>query len=108
MVQGGLLIAHSGSVHGDGEAPGGGSYLRQGAGTGSPGSPDLETAAVENQRRVLEKGFCPKGFCKCIKCPPFEVLEFDEKTVGLMCLLSIHRGIVPDEVFNHKCRPLKM
>ena len=28
--------------------------------------------------------------------------------MGLMCLLSIHRRIVPDEVFNHKCRPLKM
>ena len=41
--------------------------------------------------------------------PPFEVLEFVDKTVkGLMCLLSIHRRTVPDEVFNHKCRPLKM
>ena len=49
------------------------------------------------------------GDCKCIKCPPLEVLEFDDKTVkGLMCLLSIHRRTVPDEVFNHKCRPLKM
>src|SRR4051812_30090627 len=62
MVQAGLLTTHPGSVHGDGEAPGGGSSLRQGAGTGSPGSPDLETAATAKQRRVLEKGFCPEGF----------------------------------------------
>ena len=28
-----------------------------------------------------------RGDCKCIKCPPLEVLEFDDKTVkGLMCL----------------------
>ena len=50
MVQGGLLTAHSGSVHGDGEAPGGESSLRQGAGAASPGSPDLETAAAAVQR----------------------------------------------------------
>src|SRR4051812_14698805 len=49
------------SVHGGGEAPGGQSSLRQGAGTGSPGSPDLETAAAE-QRGDHEKGFCPRGF----------------------------------------------
>ena len=61
MVQGGLLTAHPGSVHGDGEAPGGESSLRQGAGTGSPGSPDLETAAAE-QRADREKGFYPRGF----------------------------------------------
>ena len=47
MVRGGLLMSHPGSVHGDGEAPEGGSSLRQGAGTGSPNSPDLETAAAE-------------------------------------------------------------
>ena len=47
MVQGGLLTAHPGSVLGDGEVPGGGSSLRQGAGTGSPGSPNLESAAAE-------------------------------------------------------------
>ena len=62
MVQGGLLTAHPGSVHGDGEAPEGGSSLRQGAGTGSPGSPDLETAAAAEQRGDREKGFCPEGF----------------------------------------------
>src|SRR3954467_4932027 len=43
MVQGGLLTAHPGSVHGDGKALGGESSLRQGAGTASPGCPDLET-----------------------------------------------------------------
>ena len=42
MVQGGLLMSHPGSVHVDGEAPGGGSSLRHGAGLGSPNSPDLE------------------------------------------------------------------
>ena len=62
MVQGGLLTAHPGGVHGDGEAPGGGSSLRQGVGTGSPHSPDLETTAAAKQRRDREKGFCPKDF----------------------------------------------
>ena len=62
MVQGGLLTAHPGGVHGDGEAPGGESSLRQGAGTGSPGSPDLETAAAAKQRGDREKGICSEGF----------------------------------------------
>ena len=62
MVQGGLLIAHSGSVHGDGEAPGGESSLRQGAGAASPGSPDLETAATGEQRRDWKNGFLFRGF----------------------------------------------
>ena len=40
--------------------------------------------------------------------PPFEVLEFDDKTVkGLMCL-CIHKRTIHEEVFNHRCRPLKM
>ena len=46
MVQGGLLTAHPVGVHGDREAPEGESSLRQGVGTGSPGSPDLEMAAA--------------------------------------------------------------
>src|ERR1041385_2314780 len=50
MVQGGLLTAHPGGVHGDGWSPGGGSSFRQGAGAASPGSPDLETAAAAVQR----------------------------------------------------------
>ena len=62
MVQGGLLMTHPGSVHGDGEAPGGESSLRQGAGTASPGSPDLETAAAAEQRGDQEKGLYPQGF----------------------------------------------
>ena len=62
MVQGGLLTSHPGSVHGDGEALGDESSLRQGAGTGSPGSPDLETTAAAEQRGDHEKGFCPRGF----------------------------------------------
>ena len=62
MVQGGLLTSHPGSVHGDGEAPGGGSSLRQGAGIGSPGSPDLEKAATVEDRRGREKWFFFEGF----------------------------------------------
>src|SRR3954470_19213064 len=50
MVQGGLLTAHPGGVHGDGGSPRGGSSFRQGARAASPGSPDLEMAAVVVQR----------------------------------------------------------
>ena len=46
MVQGGLLTAHPGGVHGGGWTLGAGSSFRQGAGPASPGSPDLETAAT--------------------------------------------------------------
>ena len=65
MVQGGLLTAHPGGVHGYGWSPGGGISFRQGAGAASPGSPDLETAAAE-QRGVCEnqiriRGFHPEG-----------------------------------------------
>ena len=62
MVQGGLLTAHPGSVHGGGEAAEDQSSLRQGAGTGSPDSLDLEVAAAAEQRGDREKGFCPRGF----------------------------------------------
>ena len=66
MVQGGLLTAHTGGVHGYGWSPGGGSSFRQGAGAASPGSPDLEMAAAVIQRGVREKeidirGFHPEG-----------------------------------------------
>ena len=50
MVQGGLLTAHQGSIHGGGEAPGGQSSLRQGAGKRSSGAPDLGSAAAAKQR----------------------------------------------------------
>ena len=46
MVQGGLLTAHLGGVHEDGGAPEGESSLRQGAGTSSLDSLDLQTAAA--------------------------------------------------------------
>ena len=46
MVQGGLLTAHPGSAHGGGEAPGDQSSLRQGAGTASPGDPEIGIAAA--------------------------------------------------------------
>src|SRR3954470_15430886 len=54
MVQGGLLTAHSGGVHGDGWSPGGGSSFRQGARAASPGSPDLEMA-VQRYREEFAK-----------------------------------------------------
>src|ERR1043165_276831 len=57
MIQGGLLTAHPGGVHGYGWSPGGGSTFRRGAGAASPGSPDLETAVAAVQRRDREKGF---------------------------------------------------
>src|SRR3954469_22876065 len=62
MVQGGLLTAHPGGVHGYGGSPGGGVSFRQGVGGASPASPDLETAAAAEQRGFLEKGFCFQGF----------------------------------------------
>ena len=54
MVQGVLLMAHPGGVHGYGWSPGGGSSFRKGAGAASPGSPDLETAVAAIQRGVRE------------------------------------------------------
>src|ERR1041385_2494767 len=62
MVQGGLLTAYPGGIHGYGWSLGGGSSFRQGAGTASPGSPDLETAAVAVQRGVREKEIDIRGF----------------------------------------------
>src|SRR3954462_417934 len=55
MVQGGLLTAHPGGVHGGGWTPGGGSSFRHGARAASPGTPDLEMAAA--QRGYREKDF---------------------------------------------------
>ena len=62
MVQGGLLTAHPGGVHGDGGARGGDSSLQRGAGAASPGSPDLETAAAVVQRGDREKDFDIRDF----------------------------------------------
>src|ERR1044071_9340356 len=62
MVQGGLLTVHPGSIHGGGEAPGGGSSLRQGAGKRSSGTSDLGSATAVEQRRDREKGFPSRGF----------------------------------------------
>ena len=64
MVQGGLLTAHLGGVHGDGWSLGGGSSFRQGAEAASPGSPDLETAAAVVQRGDREKNFNIRGFLR--------------------------------------------
>ena len=49
MVQGGLPAAHPKSAHGGGEALGDQSSLRQGAGTGSSGDPNLGIAAAAKQ-----------------------------------------------------------
>ena len=62
MVQGVLLTAHTGGVHGYVWSPGGGVSFRQGVGAASPGSPDLETAAAAEQRGFREKGFCLQEF----------------------------------------------
>ena len=62
MVQGALLMSYPEGVHGNGEAPGGEPSLWQGAGTGSPGSPVLETVATVEERGDHEKGFCLRGF----------------------------------------------
>ena len=64
MVQGGLLTAHTGDVHGYGWSPEGGFSFRQGARAASPGSPDLETAAAAEQRGVREKRFLFRGFLR--------------------------------------------
>src|ERR1041385_2854982 len=63
MVQGRLLTVHPGSIHGGGEAPGGGSSLRQGAGKRSSCAPDLGSTAAAEQRRDRKKGFPSRGFC---------------------------------------------
>ena len=64
MVQGGLLTAHPGSVHGGGEAPGGDPFLWQGPGKKSPDAPNLGSAVAAEQRRDREKWFCLQGFCE--------------------------------------------
>ena len=61
MVQGGLLTAHPGSIHGGGEAPGGQSSLRQGAGKRSSGAPDLGSAVAADQRRDRKKRVLSSG-----------------------------------------------
>ena len=53
MVQRKLLTAHPGSVHGGGEAPGGRSSLRQGAGKGSAGALNLGSAAAAELAKLL-------------------------------------------------------
>ena len=64
MVQGGLLTAHPGGIHGDGGAPGGDSSLWQGARTASPGSPDIETAEAAVQRGDREKDLYIRDFLR--------------------------------------------
>ena len=62
MVQGGLLTAHPGGDHGDGEASEGQSSLRQGAETGSSGDPEVGIAAAVEQWTKSRNGALLKGF----------------------------------------------
>ena len=62
MVQGGLITAHPGGVHGDEGAPGGGSSFWQGPRAASLGSPNLETTVAAVQRGYREKDFDIRGF----------------------------------------------
>ena len=62
MVQGELLMAHTGGVHGCGWSPGGGFPIWQGAGVASPGSPDLETVEAAEHRGSRENGIRLRGF----------------------------------------------
>ena len=62
MVQGGLLTTHPGGDHGDGEAFGGQSFLRQRAGTGSSGDPEIGIAAAVKQWTKLCNGALLEGF----------------------------------------------
>ena len=61
MVQGGLLMAHPGGVHGGGWTAGGGSSFRQGVRADSPGSPDLEMAAAAVHRGDGKRDFDIRG-----------------------------------------------
>ena len=62
MVQGGLLTAHPGGDHGDEEASGGQSSLRQGAGIASPGDPEIGIAAAAEQWTKSHNGVALEGF----------------------------------------------
>ena len=62
MVQGKLLTMHHGGDHGDGEASGGQSSLRRGAGTASPGDPEIGIAAAAEQWTKSRNGAPPEGF----------------------------------------------
>src|SRR3954462_6447635 len=62
MVQGGLLTAHPGGVHGYGWSPGGGFSFRQGAGAASPGSPILKRRRRRNREGIGKKGSPSEGF----------------------------------------------
>ena len=62
MVQGGLLMAHPGDAHGGGEVFRGQSPLRQGAGTASPGDPEIGIALVAEQWTKLRNGVALEDF----------------------------------------------
>src|SRR4051812_8621950 len=62
MVQGGLHTNHPRSVHGGGEAPGGQSSLRKGAGKRSFGAPDLEAWQRRNRGEIAKKDSVFGGF----------------------------------------------
>ena len=62
MVQGGLLIAHLGGDHGDGEASVGQFSLQQGAGTASPSDPEIGIASAAEQWTKSRNGVALEGF----------------------------------------------
>ena len=62
MVQAGLLTTHPGGDHGDGDASGGQSSLRQGAGTGSYGDPEIGIAVAVEQKSFSRGGVLLEGF----------------------------------------------
>src|SRR4051794_1397658 len=56
MVQGKLLMVHTGGVHGYGWSPGGGSFSRQGAEPASSGSPDLTRRRRRYRGEIAKEG----------------------------------------------------
>jgi len=62
MVQGGLLTAHPGEDHGDGEASGGQSSLWQRAETGSSGDPEIRVATTAEQWTKSRNGALLESF----------------------------------------------
>ena len=61
MVQGGLLTAYPGGDHGDGEASGGQSSLRQGAGIASPGDLEIRIDSAAEQWTKSRNGVSLEG-----------------------------------------------
>ena len=63
MVQEGLLTTHPGVDHGDVEASRSQSSLQHGAGTASPGDPEIGAASAVEQWTKSRNGEILDGFC---------------------------------------------